>query len=178
MTLEKAEELIKDEIYSFLYWILSSNSPTDNDLIDKSSIRESNNSLHRYIMSLGQDLVYMSSRGKTRTPKHVGPSVMCHLTQSKEVIQLLNRNGQGVSYDEEVQAIDTTWALQQINENHIVLPSNMNRGTFTHAATDNWNRATDAVTGEHLDIVNLVLFQSKNRTLERGFDNSTIKKIM
>ena len=102
---------------------------------------------------------------------------MCHLTQSKEVIQLLNRNGQGVSYDE-VQAIDTTWALQQINENHIVLPSNMNRGTFTHAETDNWNRATDAVTGEHLDIVNLVLFQSKNRTLERGFDNSTIKKIM
>ena len=27
------------------------------------------------------------------------------------------------------------------------------------------------MTGEHLDIVNLVLFQSKNRTLERGFDN-------
>ena len=170
VTLEKAEELIKDEIYSFLYWILSSNSPMDNDLIDKSSIRESNNSLHRYIMSLGQDLVYMSSRGKTRTPKHIGLSVTCHkMTQSKEVIRLLNRNGQGVSYDE-VQAIDTTWALQQINENHIVLPSNMNRGTFTEAA-DNWNRATDAVTGEHLDIVNLVLFQSKNRTLERGFDN-------
>ena len=47
----------------------------------------------------------------------------------------------------------------------------MNRGTFTHAAADNWNRATDAVTGEHLYIVNLILFQSKNRTLERGFDN-------
>ena len=47
----------------------------------------------------------------------------------------------------------------------------MNRGTFTHEAADNWNRATDAVTGEHLDIVNLVFFQSKNRTLERGFDN-------
>ena len=171
VTLEKAEELIKDEIYSFLYWILSSNSPTDNDLIDKSSIRESNNNLHRYIMSLRQDLVYMLSRGKTRTPKHIGLSVTCHkMTQSKEVIRLLNQNGQGVSYDE-VQAIDTTWALQQINENHIVLPSNMNRGTFTHAAADNWNRATDAVTGEHLDIVNLVLFQSKNRTLERGFDD-------
>ena len=47
----------------------------------------------------------------------------------------------------------------------------MNQGTFIHVAVDNWNRATDAVTGEHLDIVNLVLFQSKNRTLERGFDN-------
>ena len=68
-------------------------------------------------------------------------------------------------------AIDTTWALRQISENHIAPPSNMNWGTFTHAAADNWNRATDPVTGEHLDIVNLVLFQSKNRTLERGFDN-------
>ena len=111
-------------------------------------------------MSLGQDLVYMSSRGKTRTPKHIGLSVTCHkMTQSKEVIRLLNRNGQSVSYDE-VEAIDTTWALQQIKENHIVPPSNMNRGTFTHAAADNWNRATDAVAGEHLNIVNLVLFQS------------------
>ena len=108
MTLEKTEELIKDEMYSLLYWILSSNSPTDIDVIDKSSIRESNNSLHSYILSLGQDLVYMSSRGKTRTPKHIGLSVTCHkMTQSKEVTRLLNRNGQGVSYDE-VQAIDTT----------------------------------------------------------------------
>ena len=64
---------------------------------------------------------------------------MSKMTQSKEVIRLLNRNDQGVSYDE-VQAIDTTWALQQINENDIVLPSNMNRETFTHAAADNWNR--------------------------------------
>ena len=87
MTLEKAEELIKDEMYSFLYWILSSNSPTDDDLIDKSSVRESRNSLHRYILSLGQDLFCMSSRRKTRTPKHVGLSVTCHkMTQSKEVI--------------------------------------------------------------------------------------------
>ena len=95
-------------MYIFLHWILSSNSPTDNDLIDKSSVIESNNSLHSYILSLGQDLVYLLSRGKTKTPKHVGLSVTCHkMTQSKEVIQLLNRNGQGVSYDE-VQANDTT----------------------------------------------------------------------
>ena len=93
------------------------------------------------------------------------------MTQSKEVIRLLNRNGQFVSYNE-VQAIHTIWALQQINENHTVPPSNINRGAFTHAAADNWNRAMDAVTGKHLDIFNLVLFQSKNRTLERGIRQS------
>ena len=88
VTLEKAEELMKDEMYSFLYWILSPNSPTDNVLIDKSSIKESNNSLHRFLC-MGQDLVCMSSRGKTRTPKHIGLSVTCHkMTQSKEVTRL------------------------------------------------------------------------------------------
>ena len=56
VTHEKAEELIKDEMYSFLYGILSSNSQADNDLIDTSSVRESNNSLHRYICLWGKIL--------------------------------------------------------------------------------------------------------------------------
>ena len=95
------------------------------------------------------------------------------MTQSKEIVQLLNRNGQGISYDE-IQGIDTTWATQQINQNNIVLPSNMVLNTFTHAAADSWNRATDSVTGEHLDIVNLVMFQSNERNIELGsFNNST-----
>ena len=125
-------------------------------------------------MSISQDLIYMASRGKTKTPKHIGLSITCHkMTQSKEIIQLLNRNGQGISYDE-IQGIDTTWATQQINQNNIVLPSNMVLNTFTHAAADNWNRATDSVTGEHLDIVNLVMFQSNERNIELGsFNNST-----
>ena len=85
----------------------------------------------------------------------------------------LNRNGQGVSYDE-IQGIDTTWAAQQINQNNIVLPSNMVLYTFTQAAADNWNRATDSVTGNHLDIVNLVMFQSYQKNMELGsFINST-----
>ena len=95
------------------------------------------------------------------------------MTQSKEIIKLLNRNGQGVSYDE-IQGIDTTWATQLINQNNIVLPSNMVLNTFTHAAVDNWNRVTDSVTGEHLDIVNLVTFQSYQKNMELGsFSNST-----
>ena len=117
----------------------------------------------------------MASRGTAKTPKHIGISITCHkMTQSKEIIQLLNRNGEGVSYDE-IQGIDTTWATQQINQNNIVLPSNMVLNTFTHAAADNWNRVTDSVTGEHLDIVNLVMFQSyQKKNMELGsFNNST-----
>ena len=46
--------------------------------------------------------------------------------------------------------------------------------TFIHAAADSCNRATDSVTGEHLDIVNLVMFQSYQKNMELGsFNNST-----
>ena len=49
-------------------------------------------------------------------------------------------------------------------DNYIVLPSNIKPGVFTHTSTDNWNRATDSITGKHLDIVNMVLFQDSNTT--------------
>ena len=40
----------------------------------------------------------------------------------------------------------------QINANNIVIPSNTSQELFTHAAADNWNRTTDAMKGEHLNI--------------------------
>ena len=57
----------------------------------------------------------------------------------------------------------------QINANHVVIPSNISQGIFTHAACHNWNRATDAITGEHFDTVNMVLCQAKQGDLEGEF---------
>ena len=70
--------------------------------------------------------------GEVRTPKHVGMSITCHkMTQSKIIFQMLNRHGHGISYDE-VQREDTSWANRQLNENYIVIPSNIKPGIFTH----------------------------------------------
>ena len=116
----------------------------------------------------------MGKNGKTRTLKHIGMSIACHkMAQSKTLIRMLNRSGQGISYDE-VQGIDTAWADRQINANHVVIPSNISPGTFTHAAADNWNRATDALTGEHFDIVNMVMYQAKRSDLEGQLDCGAI----
>ena len=174
ITLEKAESIVTNEIYNFLYWLLSTHSQVNSYIVDRSLVRESNPTLNRYIMSTSQDLIYIASRGKTKTLKHIGLSITCHkMKQSKKIIQLLNWNGQGVSYDE-IQGIDTTWVTQQINQNNIVPPSNMVLNTFTHASPDNWNMTTDSVTGEHLDIVNLVMCQSYQKHMELGsFNNST-----
>ena len=41
---------------------------------------------------------------------------------------------------------------------------------FAHASFDDWNRATDSVTGKHLDIVNVVLFQDSKAHSENSGD--------
>ena len=128
--------------------------PEDTSLVNKGDIRTSNTSLHRHVLSLGQDIIYMGKNGKTRTPKHIGMSIACHK----------------MTHWKTLQGIDTAWADMQINANHVVIPSNISPGIFTHAAADNWNRATDALTGEHFDIVNMVLYQAKRSDLEGQFD--------
>ena len=74
--------------------------------------------------------------GEVRTPEHVGMSITCHkMTQSRIIIQMLNRHGHGISYDE-VQREDTSWVNRQLDENYIVIPSNIKPERFTHASTD------------------------------------------
>ena len=161
---ETAENLIPDKLYTFVTWLLSSKQAESPEIISKNDIKEKYPSLHRYILSLAQDMLFMKSRGEVRTPKHVGLSITCHkMTQSKIVLQMLNRHGHGTNYSE-VQREDTSWANKQLDDNYIVLPSNIKPGVFTHASADNWNRATDSITGKHLDIVNMVLFQDSNTT--------------
>ena len=138
--------------------------------MNKVDLRRSNPSLHRHVLCLGQYIICMGKGGKVRTRKHTGMSITCHkMTQSKTLIRMLNRYGQGISYDE-VQGTDTAWDDVQINANQVVIPSNISQGAFTHAAADNWNRATDAITGEHFDIINMVLYQAKQADLEGKFN--------
>ena len=69
ITLEKAESIVSNEIYNFLYWLLSTHSQVNSYIVDRSLVRESNPTIHRYIMFISQDLIYMASRGKTKNPK-------------------------------------------------------------------------------------------------------------
>ena len=115
--------------------------------------------LHRQILSLGQDMVYGISKGKCKTPKQVGIGVAMHqITQSKEVVQLQNKYGHGISYDD-VLRIDTSWAELQANADGAFIPANMVQGRITRGAGDNFNRATNSLGGAHHDVVNMVLYQ-------------------
>ena len=60
IALERAESIVSNEIYNFLYWLFSTHSQVNSYIVDRSLVRESNPTLHRYIMSINQDLIYMA----------------------------------------------------------------------------------------------------------------------
>ena len=66
-------------------------------------------------------------------------------------------NGASLSFDE-VQRIETSWATQ-LGEMRPFVPLNIISGKVTRAAGDNFNRATESLTGAHHDVVNMVLYQ-------------------
>ena len=101
ISLEKAESFIPDRLYTFICWIISAKQASSKEIISKFDVKEDNPSLHRYTLSLAQDMLFMKSMGEVRAPKHVGMSISCHkMTQSKIIVQMLNRHGHSISYDE------------------------------------------------------------------------------
>ena len=65
-------------------------------------------------------MLFMKSMREVTTPKNLSDSITCHkITKEKIIVQMLNRHRHGIT------------------------PSNIKPTIFTHAAADNWNRATD-----------------------------------
>ena len=157
INMDNTKTLTPDDLYTFIYWIISNKPAESTETTDKSQIRQ-NTPLHRQVLSLGQDLVYMSSSGKCRTPKHLGLGISLHqMTQSEAVVKLINRFGNCIG-DDEVCRIDTCWSEEHINDNSSLLV-NIAPGEITRAVADNFNRATESLGGIHHVVVNMVLYQ-------------------
>ena len=69
---EKSLSLLNQQLYTFINWILSPTPPQSMDIVDPNLVKNESETLHRYTMSLGQDIIFMASSGKCKSPKHVG----------------------------------------------------------------------------------------------------------
>ena len=98
---DNAEAIVPNKLFSFLHLLMTPNKNSDEISIDKEFSRTDNENFHRLVLSVGQDMVYISSEGKKHTPKHVELSMsLLHLIRSKTILTMLNRQGHCVSYDE------------------------------------------------------------------------------
>ena len=76
-------------------------------------------------MSLGQDIIFMASRGKCKPPKHIGLNQTLHQkTKSKDLVTLVHRFGHGVSY-EDVQRINLCWSEIQLSGDEFIMQASI-----------------------------------------------------
>jgi hypothetical protein len=106
------------------------------------------------ILSICQDIVFLVSRGRKLTPKHIGLGLTVHqATRSKELVQLLYSAGHSVSY-EAVMRMDNTIAndvLERYNENgKVFVPRNFTAASgesYTRYAVDNIDINEETLSG-------------------------------
>ena len=101
-------------------------------------IGEANKSTTR-ILSIAQDLIFLTLNGRIKTPKDVGLSFsMKNDLRAKTHISALNHLDVCISYDD-LMCIDTKWAndiLEEVDK-YATLPSNVKPDIFSQVAFNN-----------------------------------------
>ena len=144
----KAEETVPDVLYMFLRRIFDEAARKDANPIRMHSDKER---LHRRILSVAQDMIFIDSNGSEDTPKHVGMAIsLQHLTGSRTAISMLNRLCHLSSY-KKTERIDTAIAesiIAKAEEDGVVLPTNIRPGVFVQAAGDNLDFCEETLDGK------------------------------
>ena len=97
---------------------------------DPAEYEDDDQSVHRCVLSIAQDMMFWVSEGNILTPKHMGSGLSIHqATRSKELVNLLNAAGHCVSYDM-IRRMDTSIAkiIDDLERNkYVPIPTNLNR---------------------------------------------------
>ena len=97
---DDAISCVPDNVYMFLRLLFGGQTLLhDEPVTDEDNITSKNEcQLKNIILSIGQDLVYNVSGGKTWTPKHLGLACTLHqATRSKGLVQLFHNAGHIIS---------------------------------------------------------------------------------
>ena len=122
--IKHAEKVVPESLYLFLKLVCSSDEELFDDEADDGAPC---NTLHARILSIAQDVVFLASGGKKKTPKHQGIGLTIHqTTRSKNLVQILHAAGHSISY-ESVLRSDTAIAndaISRFNRHGHVVPRN------------------------------------------------------
>ena len=123
-------------VYNFLLWLIAEETEYDDITCQPVTTKPD---IERKVLSIGQDLLYNVSRGRTKNPKHVSLAMTVkNLTGSSQVVSLLNRFGHTVSYNELLH-IESEIASKEISRTQegVLIPENIQPQTFTSLCWDN-----------------------------------------
>ena len=104
----------------------------------------------RLRFSIAQDIIYTTTEGRIKTPKSILlPTMVKTLTNSTELINILNRLGHGVSYSllMEAQTENAFQILEQQIESGCIIPKDCQKEKFTIFVADNIDRQKETLSG-------------------------------
>ena len=131
ITLENSLENVPIALFNSMAWILGF---SEEPRLDK-YVAVSHESQVK-VLSLCQDIIYISSKGRKQTPKHLSLAMAVRqITGSYHTIKLLNGFGHCISHST-VLALDTTLATGNLNNPSLVHKC-MQKGKFTITVWDN-----------------------------------------
>lgn len=138
-----AEAIIPDSLYVFIKLLCCDEDNNTSDM------------LHKRILSIAQDIIFLASSGKTNTPKHLGIGLTVHqATRSKEMVQLLFASGHSVSYDTVMKAecqLANAVLSSYRDDGEVVIPKQFKdiplRG-YIRFANDNLDKNCDTFDGK------------------------------
>ncbi|XP_041359488.1 uncharacterized protein LOC121375875 [Gigantopelta aegis] len=141
LNVRSCETVIPVELYNMLAWIVGASDECT--IVDRVTVPQKT---HLLLLSICQDIVYMSSNGRNQTPKSLALGLAVrHLTGSGQVMQLLNKFGHCASPDV-VRGLETSLAeLQLLSVDAI--PQGFQKGKLTIFVWDNIDFAEEAITG-------------------------------
>lgn len=141
LNVRAAESIVPVELYNLLAWCIgASNEPT---IAEKVSVSDE---IHLKLLSICQDIVYLSSKGKLQTPKSLclGLTIR-HLTGSSQVLSLLSRLGHCSSKDTIVR-LETSLAQLQLLEG-AKIPAGFSKNVHTVLVWDNIDFGEETLSG-------------------------------
>ena len=151
VTTAAAVESVPDSLHMFLKVLYGGQDVIQTEC---DSVNNNEDTQNERVLSVGQDIVYGVSNGKKWTPKHIGLGSTLHqATRSKTLVELFNKAGHVITYDNILQ-VDTALAqatLRSLNknkENGAIVPENLVSNKFVHFSTDNIDIMDSSLTGK------------------------------
>lgn len=144
LDIKHCESQVPTSLYMFLCMLLSQDSDIETENVSGKQ--------KTHILSIEQDIIYASSKGRILTPKHIGLGISVHhATRSKSLVQLLHASGHCISY-EKVTRIETAIAKQQCdqfkNNDNLFALANIVNSKFVQFAADNIEIIEDTIDGK------------------------------
>lgn len=151
-----ASDSIPDDLYNHLAWIITNN---DADIDSRGRVLLPPKQHHR-VLNIAQELMYQTT--SLPMPKHVGLAIhILKQTGSKSLVNILNRLGHTISYDN-AQRYITTEAQhvdQQTVENGHFIPTGIVSSRFTQYAFDNLDFHEHTPDGSTLHATTHIIYQ-------------------